>query len=92
MEEDLCLAGHAILTAEFVRVPLADKSLIVLGKNFDEITDRDLVVLSDIFPTAWTGVTWSGFETGDKIAIFGTGPVGLLAAYSEILRGASRVY
>jgi threonine dehydrogenase-like Zn-dependent dehydrogenase len=66
--------------------------LIVLGKEFDEIADKDLVILSDIFPTAWTGVTWSGFEAGDKIAIFGAGPVGLLAAYSAILRGASRVY
>ncbi|KAJ5094610.1 hypothetical protein N7456_010471 [Penicillium angulare] len=78
--------------AEFVRVPLADKSLIVLSEQFDDIADKDLIVLSDIFPTAWTGVTWSGFEAGDKIAIFGAGPVGLLAAYSAILRGASRVY
>ncbi|KAJ5963476.1 uncharacterized protein N7479_003352 [Penicillium vulpinum] len=78
--------------AEFVRVPLADKSLIVLDKDFDGIQDKDLVVLSDIFPTAWTGVTWSGFGAGDKIVIFGAGPVGLLAAYSAIIRGASRVY
>ncbi|KAI3059592.1 hypothetical protein CBS147353_10530 [Aspergillus niger] len=78
--------------AEFVRVPLADKSLIVLGKEFDEIADKDLVILSDIFPTAWAGVTWSGFQAGDNIAIFGAGPVGLLAVYSAILRGASRVY
>lgn len=75
-----------------MRVPFADKSLIALGDEFDEIADKDLVVLSDIFPTAWTGVSWSGFEAGDKIAIFGAGPVGLLAAYSAILRGASRVY
>ncbi|KAJ5512282.1 Alcohol dehydrogenase superfamily zinc-type [Penicillium fimorum] len=78
--------------AEFVRVPLADKSLIVLDKEFEDIEDKDLIVLSDIFPTAWMGVTWSGFQAGDKIAIFGAGPVGLLAAYSAILRGASRVY
>ncbi|KAE8401807.1 hypothetical protein BDV37DRAFT_285357 [Aspergillus pseudonomiae] len=78
--------------AEFVRVPLADKSLFVLGKEYDMIADTDLVLLSDVFPTAWAGVTWSGFEAGDKIAIFGAGAVGLLAAYSAILRGASRVY
>ncbi|KAE8329692.1 hypothetical protein BDV39DRAFT_202639 [Aspergillus sergii] len=78
--------------AEFVRVPLADKSLIGLGKEFDGVEDEDLVLLSDIFPTAWAGVTWSGFKAGDTIAIFGAGPVGLLAAYSAILRGASQVY
>jgi threonine dehydrogenase-like Zn-dependent dehydrogenase len=66
--------------------------LIVLGEEFDKIEDEDLVPLSDIFPTAWVGVTWSGFEPGDTIAIFGAGPVGLLAAYSSILRGVSRVY
>lgn len=75
-----------------MRVPLAEKSLIILGKEFDNISDKDLLVLSDIFPTAWAGVTWSGFEAGDKVAVFGAGPVGLLAAYSAILRGASRVY
>ncbi|KAL3264731.1 hypothetical protein ABHI18_000436 [Aspergillus niger] len=78
--------------AEFVRVPLAEKFLIVLDKEFDNISDKDLLVLSDIFPTAWAGVAWSGFEAGDRVAIFGAGPVGLLAAYSAMLRGASRVY
>lgn len=78
--------------AEFVRVPLADKSLIVLDEEFDAIEDKDLVVLADIFPTGWVGLTWSGFQPGDTVAIFGAGPVGLLAAYSAILRGAARVY
>ncbi|KAK7419066.1 hypothetical protein QQX98_003568 [Neonectria punicea] len=40
----------------------------------------------------WSAVTWSGFEPGDTVAVFGAGPVGLLAAYSAKLRGASRVY
>lgn len=37
-------------------------------------------------------MSYSGFEAGDSVAVFGAGPVGLLAAYSAILRGASRVY
>ncbi|KAL4934240.1 uncharacterized protein BDV17DRAFT_285964 [Aspergillus undulatus] len=52
----------------------------------------DYLFVSDIFATAWSGVTWSGFEAGDSVAVFGAGPVGLLAAYFAILRGASRVY
>lgn len=48
--------------------------------------------VGDIFATAWEGLGWSGFEAGDTVAIFGAGPVGLLAAYSAILRGAARVY
>lgn len=34
----------------------------------------------------------SGFKSGESIAVFGAGPVGLMAAYSAILQGASRVY
>jgi threonine dehydrogenase-like Zn-dependent dehydrogenase len=34
----------------------------------------------------------SGFQPGESIAVFGAGPVGLMAAYSAQLRGASRVY
>jgi threonine dehydrogenase-like Zn-dependent dehydrogenase len=46
----------------------------------------------DIFSTGWQAITWSGFEPGDSVAVFGAGPVGLMATYSAILRGASRVY
>lgn len=34
----------------------------------------------------------SGFQPGESLAVFGAGPVGLMAAYSGILRGASRVF
>lgn len=37
-------------------------------------------------------MTLSGFQPGESIAVFGGGPVGLMAAYSAVLRGASRVY
>ena len=63
-----------------------------MTENENEATDLDYLTLSDIFPTAWTALTFSGFEPGDSVAVFGAGPVGLLAAYSALLRGASRVY
>lgn len=40
----------------------------------------------------WHGIEISGFQPGDSVAVFGAGPVGLMAAYSAQLRGASRVY
>lgn len=49
-------------------------------------------MISDIFTTGWQALTYSGFEPGDTVAIFGAGPVGIMAAYSALLRGASRVY
>jgi threonine dehydrogenase-like Zn-dependent dehydrogenase len=33
-----------------------------------------------------------GFKPGESVAVFGAGPVGLMAAYSAKLRGASAVY
>lgn len=45
-----------------------------------------------MFPTGWHGVVLSGFRAGESIAVFGAGPVGLMAAYSAQLQGASRVY
>lgn len=34
----------------------------------------------------------SGFQSGESVAVFGAGPVGLMSAYSGVLRGASHVY
>lgn len=50
------------------------------------------MLLSDIFPTAWGGLDFTGFQAGDTVVVFGAGPVGLLTAYSAILRGANKVY
>ena len=63
-----------------------------VNASTSESTLIDYLFVSDIFSTAWSGVTFSGFEQGDSVAVFGAGSVGLLAAYSAILRGASRVY
>ncbi|KZL80618.1 alcohol dehydrogenase -like domain-containing protein, partial [Colletotrichum incanum] len=54
--------------------------------------EHDYLTVSDIFATGWAGIDYSGFQPGDSVAVFGAGPVGLLSAYSAILRGASKVY
>ncbi|KAI1376959.1 GroES-like protein [Hypoxylon crocopeplum] len=80
--------------AEYVRVPFADDTLIPVPVNSttDATTVMDYLFVSDIFATGWTVLDFSGFEPGDTVAVFGAGPVGLLAAYSAMLRGASKVY
>ncbi|CAG9983061.1 unnamed protein product [Clonostachys byssicola] len=82
------------LQTEFSRVQFADNSLIPIPANSSTniTTLIDYLFISDILSTAWQGVTWSGFAPGDSVAVFGAGPVGLLAAYSAIVRGASQVY
>ncbi|KZO91758.1 GroES-like protein [Calocera viscosa TUFC12733] len=76
--------------AQYLRVPWADFNALLLppGKEHEE----DFILLADIFPTGWHGVTLSGFKPGENVAIWGAGPVGLMAAYSAVLRGAAKVY
>jgi glutathione-independent formaldehyde dehydrogenase len=76
--------------AEYLRVPYADFNALKLpdGNSFE----KDFILLSDIFPTGWQGVMQSGFKPGDTVAVFGAGPVGLMAAYSAKLCGASKIY
>jgi len=54
--------------------------------------EQDYLTVSDVFATGWIGLTMSGFQAGDTVAVWGAGPVGLLAAYSATIRGASRVF
>ena len=49
-------------------------------------------MLSDIFPTGYHGTELAEVAAGDSVAVFGAGPVGLLAAHSAFLRGASQVF
>ncbi|KAF2847914.1 NAD(P)-binding protein [Plenodomus tracheiphilus IPT5] len=65
---------------------------IPISTSTAETTLIECLLVSDIFSTAWSSVTFSGFKAGDSVAVFGAGPVSLLAAYSAILRGVSRVY
>ncbi len=76
--------------AEYLRVPYADFNLLELPPG--EEYENDFTMLSDIFPTGWHGVELSGMEAGDVVAVFGAGPVGLMAAHSAVIRGASQVF
>ena len=73
-------------------MPYADNGLIPVPSSNTSDPLLEYLFLSDIFPTAWQALDYSGFEPGDTVAVFGAGPVGLLSAYSAMLRGASRVY
>jgi threonine dehydrogenase-like Zn-dependent dehydrogenase len=74
--------------AEYVRVPYADFGPRLVPEN---LTDEQVLFLTDIFPTGYTGIDWAGIKGGESVAIFGSGPVGIMAAKSAWLRGAGRV-
>lgn len=78
--------------AEYVLVPYADFNALKLpGQPGDEFED-DFLQLSDVFPTAYHATELAAVTPGKTVAVFGAGPVGLLAAYCSLLRGASEVY
>jgi len=78
--------------AELLRVPFADANCVrVPGEPGDEHED-DFVLLADAFVTGWHATELARMEPGTTVAVFGAGTVGLLAAYSALLRGAAEVY
>jgi glutathione-independent formaldehyde dehydrogenase len=78
--------------AERLRVPFADANCVRLpGEPGDDLED-DLVLLADAFVTGWHATELAEVTPADSVAIFGAGAVGLLAAYSALLRGAGEVY
>jgi glutathione-independent formaldehyde dehydrogenase len=78
--------------AELLRVPFADANCIpVPGEAGDDLED-DLVLLADAFVTGWHATELGNATAGSTVAVFGAGAIGLLAAYSALLKGASEIY
>ena len=74
--------------AEYVRVPFAHYGP---RKVDDNLTDDEVLFLTDIFPTGYSAVDWADLKGGEVVAVFGCGPVGVMAMKSAWLKGASRV-
>jgi glutathione-independent formaldehyde dehydrogenase len=76
--------------AQFLRVPFADFNCLRLPADAVEKED-DYVMLSDIFPTGWHATRLAELSPGESVVIYGSGPVGLMAAYSAMIQGAKQV-
>ncbi|MFC7115018.1 glutathione-independent formaldehyde dehydrogenase [Natronoarchaeum sp. GCM10025703] len=76
--------------AEKLRVPYADFNALKLPEG--EEHEDAFALLADIFPTGWHGTELANLQPGESVAIFGAGPVGLMAAYSASIKGASEIY
>ena len=77
--------------AEMLRVPYGDNNCLRLGEDAVE-KENDYVMLSDIFPTGYHATEMAGVMPGDTVVIYGAGPVGLMAALSATIKGASKVW
>ncbi len=76
--------------AELMRVPYANFLPFVVPESA-EVTDEQVLFLSDIIPTAYWSVESGGVKAGDTVIILGCGPVGLLAQKFAWQKGAKRV-
>ena len=80
--------GYSGGQAEYVRVPYANFGP---RKVDDSMTDDQVLFLTDIFPTGWSAIDWAGLKGGETVAVFGAGPVGVMAMKAAWIKGAGRV-
>ena len=76
--------------AEYMQVPFADFNCLPLPRGTEN--EADYALLADIFPTGYHGAELADVRPGESVAVFGAGPVGLMATYSCLIRGAAEVY
>jgi len=84
--------GYAGAQTELLRVPLADANCLKLPGEPGDDWEDDFVLLADAFTTGYHAAAVIDITPGDTVAVFGAGTIGLLTAYSALLRGAARVY
>jgi len=89
------LYGYSHLTggvpggqAEYVRVPFADYNCLAIP---EDVPDDKALYLSDLIPTAYHGTELGGVKEGSTVAIWGLGPIGLIAARWCQIRKAKRI-
>eukprot|EP01105_Mastigella_eilhardi_P007764 TRINITY_DN1942_c0_g1_i4.p1 TRINITY_DN1942_c0_g1~~TRINITY_DN1942_c0_g1_i4.p1 ORF type:complete len:416 (-),score=100.23 TRINITY_DN1942_c0_g1_i4:620-1867(-) len=92
------LFGYSHLTggypggqAQFVRVPFADVNCLPLPDN---VSNEQAIFLCDNLCTGWHGNALANVgedQQHSSVAIWGAGPVGLMAALSAKKRGATRI-
>ena len=81
--------GYAGGQAEFVRVPKGNVGPLKIPEGLD---DEQVLFLSDILPTGYQAVLNAAVGEGSTLAIFGAGPVGMMAAASARLLGVERIF
>ena len=82
------MGGYAGGQAEYLRVPYAD---VGPKKIESDLSDEEVLFLSDVFPTGYMAAEQAQIEDGDTVAVWGCGPVGQFAMQSAWMLGAGRV-
>ena len=74
--------------AEYLRVPHANVGPVKIP---EELTDEQVLFLTDILPTSLWGTEIANVKKDDTVVVLGCGPVGLLTIKWCMLKGAKRV-
>jgi threonine dehydrogenase-like Zn-dependent dehydrogenase len=82
------LGGFPGGQAEYLRVPCADVGPLKIESN---LSDEQVLFLSDIFPTGYMAAENAEIEPGDTVAVWGCGPVAQFAIRSAWMFKAGRV-
>jgi threonine dehydrogenase-like Zn-dependent dehydrogenase len=76
---------------EYVRVPLADGTLVSTRETPDTAMIPSLLALSDVMGTGWHAAMAAGVQEGDTVVVVGDGAVGLSGVLAASRMGAERV-
>ncbi len=76
---------------EWVRVPLADGTLVATPDLPDEEMLPSLLTLSDVMATGWHAAVSAGVDRGMTVAVVGDGAVGLCGVLAAARMGADKV-
>jgi S-(hydroxymethyl)glutathione dehydrogenase/alcohol dehydrogenase len=79
--------GYSGGQAQYARVPFADYGP---RKVPEGLSDEQVLFLSDIIPTGYSGLKWADLQPGETVAVVGCGPVGLMALKLAKIMGASK--
>jgi len=100
---EICEAGyqsrcvHAVpmgalgTQAEFLRVPLADGTLVATATRPTPAQERSLLAASDVLGTGWFAAVAAEAGPGKTVAVVGDGAVGLLGILAARELGADRI-
>jgi threonine dehydrogenase-like Zn-dependent dehydrogenase len=84
-------AGAGGAQAEYLRVPLADGTLVATTDVPDDDKIPSLLAASDVLGTGWFGAVAAEAGPGKTVVVVGDGAVGLLAVLASKELGADRI-
>jgi threonine dehydrogenase-like Zn-dependent dehydrogenase len=75
--------------AEYFHVNEADANMAIIP---EDVPDEEAVYTCDMMSTGFAGAEIGDIPTGGTVAVFGQGPVGLMATKGADLNGAGRIF